>query len=261
LASRIRKAIANDEFVAYFQPKVRSDDQTIMGAEALARWHDPELGLVMPNDFIPIAEDTGLIEAIGTRILEISCSQAHKWYQNNLGPIAVSVNVSPRQFRNPNLVRVVEDILMQTGLPPSWLELEITESMIMGDMTAAVAKMVALRDLGIGLSIDDFGTGYSSLSYLGSFPLTALKIDRAFITDVTTNPKTAEIARAIIGLSKGLQLEVIAEGCEISDHLKFLKDHGCDAIQGFYFSKAVPAHTFEAMLRAGIVYPVPDVVI
>ena len=126
------------------------------------------------------------------------------------------------------------------------------------DLEGTAKKLAALREIGIGLSIDDFGTGYSSLSYLGSFPLTALKIDKAFITDVTTNPKTAEVARAIIGLSKGLKLDVIAEGCEIPEHLKFLKDHGCDGIQGFYFSKAVPPHEFEAMLRAGMVYPVPS---
>ena len=258
LASRIRKAIANDEFTVYYQPKVRSDDHSILGAEALARWQDPELGLILPADFIPIAEETGLIESMGRRIFEICCQQGKKWMDAGYDPITLSVNISPRQFRNSKLVETISGILSSTGLPASWLELEITESTIMHDMEGSVRKMTALREMGLGLSIDDFGTGYSSLSYLSSFPLTALKIDKAFVSDINTNPKTAEITRAIIGLSKGLKLDVIAEGCEISEDLKFLKDHGCDAVQGFYFSRAVPAHEFEAMLRAGMVYPVPS---
>ena len=257
MASRIRKAISNDEFIVHYQPKVRSDDHTILGAEALARWQDPELGLIQPNDCIPVAEETGLIEAIGLRVLEKTCRQGKKWLDAGYDPITLSVNVSPRQFRNTKFVDTVKGLLDDTGLPPEWLELEITESMIMVDMEGTARKMQALRDYGLKLSIDDFGTGYSSLSYLGNFPLTSLKIDKAFVTDVDTNPKTAEIARAIIGLSKGLKLDVVAEGCEIPEHLKFLKDHGCDAIQGFYFSKAVPPNEFEAMLRAGMVYPVP----
>ena len=258
LASRIRKAITNDEFVVYYQPKVRSDDNSILGAEALARWKDPEYGLVLPNDFIPIAEETGLIEEIGHRILEICCSQGRKWLEAGYDPITLSCNISPRQFRNSNLVDTVAGILASTRLPPNWLDLEISEPMIMADLEGAAKKMAALRSLGVGLSISDFGTGHSSLSYLGRFPVTSVKIDKAFVSDVDTNPHTAEMARAIIGLSKGLNLDVIAEGCEMPEHLKFLKDHGCDAVQGFYFSKAVPANEFEAMLRAGMVYPVPS---
>ena len=258
IAARVRKGIANGEFVPFYQPKVRTDDHAIVGAEALARWTDPEIGLVMPCDFIPIAEETGLIEEIGKRILVESCIQTRKWQDKGYDPVVISVNVSPRQFRNARLIATVAEALTQSGLDPQWLELEITESVIMQDLEASTRKMLALRDMGIGLSIDDFGVGYSSMSYLSRFPLTALKIDRAFISDVNSNPKTAEIARAIIGLSKGLKLDVVAEGCEIPEHLRFLKENGCDAIQGFYFSRPVPAKEFEAMLRAGMVYPVPS---
>lgn len=258
LATRIRRGINNDEFVVYYQPKVRSDDHSIVGAEALARWKDPELGLIMPADFIPIAEETGLIEEIGLRILELACHQTRKWQLAEFDPITIGVNISPRQFRNSQLISNIQSILIESQLEPNWLELELTESMIIHNPDGAAKKMQAMRDMGISIAIDDFGTGYSSLSYLGKFPVTSLKIDRAFVTDVNTNPKTAEVARAIIGLSKGLKLNVTAEGCEIPEHLAFLKDNGCDSIQGFYFSKPVPAPEFEAMLRAGIVYAVPS---
>ena len=259
LASRIRKAISNDEFVVYYQPKVRSDDQSILGAEALARWKDPEFGLVLPDDFIPVAEETGLIEEIGKRILEVCCRQGRKWMDAGYDHLTLSCNLSHRQFRNSHLVENIADILTATGLPATWLELEITEAMIVADLEGAARKMVALRELGVKLSISDFGTGHASLAYLSSFPMTSLKLDKAFVTDVDSNPKTAEMARSIIGLSKGLNVDLVAEGCEVPAHLKFLQDHGCNAVQGFYFSKPVPANEFEAMLRAGMVYPVPSI--
>jgi EAL domain-containing protein (putative c-di-GMP-specific phosphodiesterase class I) len=165
-----------------------------------------------------------------------------------LGPLRVAVNVSARQFRAKNLVEKVLAVLDESKLSPHSLELEITESMLMNDVESAVLKMEELRSLGIHLSIDDFGTGYSSLSYLGRFPITCLKIDRAFIHDVQTNANTAEIARAIIGLSRGLNLEVVAEGAELLEHVTFLRDNGCDTIQGFYFSKPLPPAEFEALL-------------
>lgn len=254
LESRMRRALANDEFAVFFQPKVSADDERIVGAEALVRWIDPERGMVMPGEFIPVAEETGLIEQIGNWVLRRSCQHSVAWQDMGLNPVKVSVNVSPRQFRSRSFLDTVTGILAETGMLPRWLELEITESMLMQDVEAAVLKMSAVRDLGIGLSIDDFGTGYSSLSYLGRFPITTLKIDRAFIADVDTNPKTAEIARAIIGLSKGLNLEVVAEGCEIAEHVDFLRIHGCSTVQGFYYSKPVAAEVFEAMLREGVVH-------
>ncbi len=248
LEGRLRRALANEEFVVFYQPKVSADRDTIVGAEALIRWMDPERGMVSPGEFIPVAEESGQIEAIGTWILRQSCRQNRKWQDAGHAPLKVSVNVSARQFRSRTLLDTVVAALDDTGLDPKWLELEITESMLMNDVDTAVRKMTALRDLGIGLSIDDFGTGYSSLSYLGRFPITTLKIDRAFIADVDTNPKTAEIARAIIGLSRGLNLEVVAEGAEIAEHIMFLRNNGCDTVQGFYYSRPVPAEEFERML-------------
>jgi diguanylate cyclase (GGDEF)-like protein/PAS domain S-box-containing protein len=254
LEARMRRALVNEEFVVFYQPKVSAEDDRLVGSEALVRWMDPEKGMISPGEFIPVAEETGLIEQLGAWVLRRSCEQMQGWQSQGLNPVRVSVNVSPRQFRSRALLETVIGILDDTGLSPKWLELEITESMLMNDVEAAVRKMTALRELGIGLSIDDFGTGYSSLSYLGRFPITTLKIDRAFIADVDTNPKTAEIARAIIGLSRGLNLEVVAEGCEVVEHIQFLKDHGCDTVQGFYYSKPVPPEQFEKMLRNGVVH-------
>jgi diguanylate cyclase (GGDEF)-like protein len=249
LEGRMRRALANEEFVVFYQPKVSADRDTIVGAEALIRWLDPERGMISPGEFIPVAEESGQIEAIGTWVLRQSCLQNRRWQQAGLAPIKVSVNVSARQFRSRNLLETVAGALAGSDLDPAWLELEITESMLMNDVDGAVRKMAALRDIGVGLSIDDFGTGYSSLSYLGRFPITTLKIDRAFIADVDTNPKTAEIARAIIGLSRGLNLEVVAEGAEIAEHIAFLRSNGCDTVQGFYYSRPVPADEFERMMR------------
>jgi len=251
LEARLRRALANNEFMVYYQPKVRAGDSAIVGAEALVRWQDPEFGMVPPGEFITVAEETGMIEEIGAWVLRESCRQNKIWQDYGLSPICISVNVSARQFRNRLFIEAVAAILRDTGLQPDWLELEITESMLMRDIDATVARMSGLRELGIGLSIDDFGTGYSSLSYLNRFPITTLKIDRAFVIDVDTNPKTAEIARAIIGLSKGLNLKVVAEGCELPGHVKFFSDNGCFTVQGFYFSRPLPAAEFEEMLRKG----------
>ena len=251
LESRMRRALANEEFVVFYQPKVSAENNRIVGAEALIRWIDPDRGMINPGEFIPVAEETGLIEQIGTWVLRRSCQQICQWQEMGLNTVKVSVNVSARQFKSRALLDIVIGVLAETGLEPKWLELEITESMLMNDVEVAVKKMTALRDLGLGLSIDDFGTGYSSLSYLGRFPITTLKIDRAFIADVDRNPKTAEIARAIIGLSRGLNLEVVAEGCEIAAHIQFLKENGCDTVQGFFYSRPVPADQFGRMLADG----------
>ena len=227
LETRLRRALTNEEFVVYYQPKVSADRDAIVGAEALIRWMDPERGMISPSEFIPVAEESGQIEPIGSWVLLKSCRQNKLWQEAGLAPIKVSVNVSARQFHSRSLLDKVVEVLAKTRL----------------------RKMRALRDLGIGLSIDDFGTGYSSLSYLGRFPITTLKIDRAFIADVDTNLKTAEIARAIIGLSRGLNLEVVAEGAEVLAHVNFLRDNGCDTVQGFFYSRPVPAAEFEAMMR------------
>ncbi|MBF0563233.1 MAG: sensor domain-containing phosphodiesterase [Alphaproteobacteria bacterium] len=251
LESRLRRAIRQNEFVVFYQPKVAPDLGTVVGMEALVRWLDPERGMIGPGEFIPVAEETGLIVAIGHFVLAEACRQLAQWRTDGLPLLKLSVNVSARQFRTSTLVDEVAGILHDTGLPPELLELEITESMLMDNIEETLAKLLALRALGVGLSIDDFGTGYSSLSYLGRFPITTMKIDRAFVHDVGSNTKTAEIVRAIIGLSRGLELEVIAEGAETLEHIQFLADHGCHLVQGFYYSRPLPANEFEALVRGG----------
>jgi diguanylate cyclase (GGDEF)-like protein len=255
IESGIRRALANGELRVHYQPKINVSTRAVAGLEALVRWQDPERGMVSPLDFIPIAEESGLIEQIGHWVLEETCAQMRRWQEQGLPPARASVNVSARQFRNHNFVPLVKDVLARTGLAPEWLELEITESMLMGDIAAIVARMQALRETGVSLSIDDFGTGYSSLAYLSRFPITTLKIDRAFIADVQHNPQTAEIARAIIGMSRGLNLEVVAEGAEVKEQVDFLHEHGCHLVQGYYYSRPLPADDFARLLRNGLVDP------
>lgn len=250
IESGLRRALANNELLLHYQPKINVENGRVAGLEALVRWQDPGKGLISPGLFIPVAEESGLIERIGHWVLVEACRCVRGWQREGLPPVKASVNVSVRQFRNPDFVAIVDKILKDSDLDPKWLELEITESMLMGDMDAMVKRMEELRNLGLSLSIDDFGTGYSSLSYLGRFPITTLKIDRAFISDVQTNPHTAEIARAIIGLSKGLNLEVVAEGAEVKEHIDFLRENGCTVVQGFFYSKPLPAEDFAEMLRA-----------
>lgn len=248
LEKRMRNALVNNEFVLFYQPKVSPKTNKVKGGEALIRWIDPVRGMISPAEFIPVAEETGLIAEIGGWVMREACRQVKAWQDLGYEPIRMSVNVSAHQFRAKDMVDKVVTVLKDTGLAAQWLELEITESMLMNDIDAAIARMQSVRDLGCGLSIDDFGTGYSSLSYLGRFPITTLKIDRAFVRDVQENQNTAEIARAIIGLSRGLNLEVVAEGAELLEHVDFLRDNGCDVIQGYYYSKPLAAQDFEKML-------------
>ncbi|MEM9100708.1 MAG: bifunctional diguanylate cyclase/phosphodiesterase [Pseudomonadota bacterium] len=246
---KLRQALKDEKFILYYQPKVDSSTGAIVGAEGLIRWHDDELGDVAPSDFIPIAEDTGLIVPIGLWVLREACRQNMTWQKMGLPYIRVSVNVSSRQLLNEKFVRDVNDVLHESGMKAEFLELEITESMLVKDIDKTVDIFAELRLLGCHLSIDDFGTGYSSLSYLTRFPITTLKIDRAFIHGLELNDNTAEVARAIIGLSRGLNLEVVAEGAETQVHVEFLKQHGCDTVQGYFYSRPLPAHEFTHLLR------------
>jgi len=254
MENRIRLALKNKEFVVYYQPKVKLDNNAVVGAEALVRWNDPDRGLVPPGEFIPIAEEAGLIGEIGEMVLLTTCQQNSLWQKKGLNPARISVNVTASQFSDKALVKKVQNVLKQTQLPSSLLELEITESSLIGDMEKVIEKLQIFRDMGIHVSIDDFGTGYSSLSYLSRFPITTLKIDRAFIKDMESNAKTAEITSAIIGLSQGLSLEVVAEGAESIEHIELLRAQGCDLVQGFFFSRPVPAEEFENILRQGYLY-------
>jgi len=246
-----------DQFRIHYQPFVDREGR-ICGSEALIRWSPPDLGSVGPGAFIPIAEETGDIRFIGQWILYNSCRRLAQWHAEGYKQLYISVNVAPSQFAQDDLVERVTGILDSLKLPGSCLKLELTEGAIMAKPEEAVTKMHALRERGIRISVDDFGTGYSSLSYLQRLPIDTLKIDLSFIEDVDVNPENQEIVRAIISMARNLHLESLAEGVEREGQLRFLRDEGCEFIQGFYFSKPVDEHTFTTYLRNGAVLPQTD---
>ena len=249
LEHQLRRALEREEFLVYYQPKVNLRTGRITGMEALVRWQSPEMGMTNPDTFIPLAEETGLIVPLGTWVLRCACAQNKAWQDAGLPPLTVSVNLSPRQFRQQDIASLIEESLAETGLDPRFLELEITESMVMRDVDRGTEVLGCLKRLGISLSMDDFGTGYSSLSYLKRFPFDKLKIDKAFVRDITCDPNDAAIAKAIIAMAHSLRMKVIAEGVETKGQFEYLRSHGCDEMQGFYFSKPVPAQEFEQLLR------------
>ncbi len=248
LEQSLRDALKNRELVVYYQPRIDIETRKILGMEALVRWIHPQFGLVSPGQFIPLAEETGLIVPIGEWILRESCRQNAAWRTMGLPNIRVSVNLSPVQFRKPDLHETVYEALDDVGLAADGLELEVTESLLMNDPSETAAILGKLKARGIHISIDDFGTGYSSLSYLKRFPINALKIDRSFVTDVTSNPDDAAIATAIILMGHSLKLSVVAEGVETENQLAFLKVLQCNEVQGFLFSPPVPADKAQEML-------------
>lgn len=249
LENEMRKAMERGEFTVYYQPQVDLKSGEIVGCEALLRWPHPEMGFISPQQFIPLAEETGLIVPLGKWVLFQACTQAKAWNSALPSGLRVSVNLSSYQFRQKDLIDVIAESLENSGLPPAQLELEITESAIMQDTEGAVLMLKALQQMQIRIAIDDFGTGYSSLSYLKRFPLNVLKIDQSFIRDITVNSQDASITTAIITLAQSLGLEVIAEGVETREHLQFLQDKGCDLMQGYFFSRPVPADEFQRLLR------------
>ena len=245
----LRNALERNEFVLHYQPQVDLKTGQIVGMEALIRWQHPELGMVPPNRFIGIAEETGLIVQIGAWVLRTACAQNKAWQEAGLGRLRVAVNLSARQFGAADLISGLEAVLQDTALDPDCLEIELTESLFMSDVTPAVELLHRMKSLGVNLSIDDFGTGYSSLSYLSRFPIDVLKIDRSFVADITHDANDAAIVTSIIALAHNLKLAVIAEGVETLDQLDYLRSHGCDEMQGYYFSKPLAAADFEALLR------------
>ncbi|WP_428421790.1 EAL domain-containing protein [Methylibium sp.] len=249
--SQLRGALDRGEYLLHYQPKVRLATGEISGMEALLRWQPAGRGLVPPGDFIPILEDTGLILPVGEWVVATVCAQIARWRAEGLSPPPVAVNLSARQFRQKNLAAVIGDILASSKVDPGLLELELTESSLMSDSEAAVQALRDMKARGIRLSVDDFGTGYSSLAYLKRFPLDALKIDREFIRDVTTDADGATIALAIINLARSLKLKVVAEGVETEEQLNFLRAHGCDEMQGYYFSRPLPVEEITRALREG----------
>jgi diguanylate cyclase (GGDEF)-like protein len=231
-----------------YQPQMDLRSNRISGVEALLRWNHPEHGMIPPDEFIPIAERSGIIQDIGVWVLRESCRQAVRWRDEGIARLTVSVNVSTVQFRIGDLSRVVADLLVETGLPASLLELEITETGIMRDMHVAGDTLLALHRLGVGMAIDDFGTGYSSLSYLRSLPVDRIKIDRSFVKDVIASEDAAVIATAIVNLAHNLRMEVVAEGVETKEQADFIRGTGCAFVQGYYYGKPSSAADIRAML-------------
>jgi diguanylate cyclase (GGDEF)-like protein len=244
MESGLRKALDNDELVVFYQPLINLENNKLIGMEALLRWKHPEKGMISPGDFIPLAEETGLIEPIGEWVLRAACTQNKKWQDEGYPPVKVSVNMSARQFSKKNISEQINDILQETGLSPEYLGIEITESVIMQDVKATISKLKQMQEMGISLSIDDFGTGYSSLSYLKLFPIDNLKIDRSFVFNITSDSTDAAIAASVILLAHSMNLKVVAEGVETEEQLEVLRQQGCDYVQGFLFSRPLAAEEF-----------------
>jgi diguanylate cyclase (GGDEF)-like protein len=249
LENSLRKGLERDEFLLHFQPQINAATGAIVGAEALVRWRHPDLGMISPADFIPLAEETDLIVPLGEWVLRSACAQLRAWRQAGHPTLMMSVNVSARQFRRQQIVQAVDQAARGVGLEPRDLDLEITESVLMRNAEDAVSTVSQLKEMGVRISLDDFGTGYSSLSYLTRFPIDTLKIDQSFVRDIGTDPRDAAIITAIIAMARGLGLEVVAEGVETQEQRAFLMQRGCLLMQGYLFSRPVPADRFLALLE------------
>jgi EAL domain-containing protein (putative c-di-GMP-specific phosphodiesterase class I) len=249
LENALRRAQERGELSLHYQPQVLLQDGRIIGAEALLRWQHPELGMLSPAEFIPIAESSGQILQIGEWVLRTAVQQLKAWIDGGMAPMVIAVNLSAVQFRHASLPELVTRILDEAKLPPQYLELELTEGVTMDDPLAAIAVMDDLHERGIRMSIDDFGTGYSSLSYLKQFKVYKLKIDQSFVRDISEDPEDKAIVSAIINMASSLGMQTIAEGVETSSQLAFLRLQGCNEVQGYYFSKPLPAEQFEVFVR------------
>jgi predicted signal transduction protein with EAL and GGDEF domain/FixJ family two-component response regulator len=245
----LRRALQNNELYLLYQPQLDVRSSEIVGVEALVRWRHAERGIVSPNEFIPLAEETGLIVPIGEWVLRTACTQARHWQKLTRRPVRMAVNLSAKQFKDENLSQIVLSALHDTGLDPRLLELELTEGTLMDDAKATLATLEQLRGIGVYLSIDDFGTGYSSMNYLKRFDVRALKIDRSFINGLPQDSENAAITRAIIAMAHGLKMIVVAEGVETGEQLGLLEEYGCDLVQGFYLGRPAPAEAVTAMLQ------------
>lgn len=251
MENNLRKALEREEFLLHYQPQVDLTTGQVIGMEALVRWHRPDSGLISPAKFIPLAEETGLIIPLGEWVLRTACAQNQKWQESGLPPIWIGVNLSGRQFQQKGLIETVRKVLSETRLPADYLELELTESILMQKVETITSALSELNAMGIQISIDDFGTGYSSLSYLKRFPISKLKVDRSFVSDITTDPDDAAITAAIINMAHSLKLKVIAEGVETADQLAFLKSLKCDGMQGYLFSRPLSAEQATELLKKG----------
>ena len=257
MESELRRATARGEFVIHYQPQIEAATGRITGVEALIRWNHPERGMIYPTEFIGVAEETGLIVPIGEWVLREACEQNKRWQERGLPPVTMTVNLAARQFQQENLVDCVSQILADTGLDPSYLEMEITEGTTIQNPDFAASVLRQLREMGVHVSIDDFGTGYSSLNYLKRFRIDRLKIDRSFVADLITDPNDAAIATAMIVMAHSLGLSVVAEGVETHAQLEFLLKQGCDHFQGYLLGRPMPAREFEGLLEAGARVEIP----
>ena len=251
----LRHALEHEQFILYYQPKVDLRTGRISGVEALLRWRRPGYGLVAPAEFVPVLEDTGLIVRVGAWVIQAACRQIAEWRDSEVGPVRVAVNVSSRQFAEGDLEGEVTRALAQYGVAPELLELELTETALMSNAERTIVVLGKLKKIGVKVAIDDFGTGYSSLAYLQRFPIDKLKIDIAFVRNITCNPNDAAIALAIVSMAHSLKLSVVAEGVESRPQLEYLRRNRCDEIQGFYFSRALPALELGQMIAAGAGLP------
>jgi len=255
LEGALRQALQDDQFELHFQPQIDLASGTVVGTEALIRWRHPLLGTVRPDRFIALAEETGLIVPIGLWVLRAACRQNRQWQRDGMGPLRVAVNLSARQFAEPDLVATVARVLEETGLPAASLEIELTESMMVADVEAAIQTMLCLKAMGVKISIDDFGTGYSSLAYLKRLPVDVLKIDRSFVHDIAGSADGAALVEAIVSLAHGVRMGVIAEGVETLEQLDTLRGCGCDEVQGYLYGRPLPVELLEPLLRRGRVEP------
>ena len=249
LENQLRHAVERDELLLHYQPQVALDDGRICGVEALIRWRNRELGLISPSDFIPLAEDAGLILAIGEWVMFSACAQNKAWQDAGLPPMRIAVNVSAHQFTSGALTAMVRKALQETGLEPQYLEVELTESVLMRDMELSMQQIAGLRQMGVSVSLDDFGTGYSSLAYLSHFTIDKLKIDQGFIRNITTAPRSAAIANISIALARSLGITAIAEGVETESQRDYLRKAGCDEAQGYFFSRPLPPDQLALLVR------------
>ncbi len=257
IESGLRRALVRQEFVLHYQPKIDLQSGAIVGAEALIRWQHPQRGLLPPAEFVPIAEDSGLIRPIGRWVLREACRQARSWLQAGLPPITIAVNTSTIELRAGDFLKNLRAILEETQIEARYLELELTESVIMRDAESTESLLQAIADLGVKLAIDDFGTGYSSLSYLSRFPIDTLKIDRSFVNRMSGNPDDANIVSAVISMGKSLRQQVLAEGVETPEQHDSLLALHCDEGQGYYYGRPVPAEALANLLQTGLIFKTP----
>jgi diguanylate cyclase (GGDEF)-like protein len=247
----LQHALARDEFVLYYQPLVATETGGITGVEALLRWRHPEQGMIFPNQFVPQLEELGLMADVGNWVLRTACAQNAAWQKAGLTPVRVMVNLSSTQFYRSNIASSVTRALSESGLDPKWLELELTESLMLDDSETTIKIMRALKRLGVSLSLDDFGTGWSSLSYLRRFPVDRIKIDRSFLRDIASEPSAEAVVRSIMNLGRDLGLACVAEGVETSEQLNYFRKQKCEEVQGFLYSPAIPESDCRELLRAG----------